>query len=314
MRLPVAGFLILGSWAAPSNLAAQSSLLTALEGSAPAPVLEPAVAALTKGLAGLWSDPSVDARAVGVFFGVQRASYASVQVVHAAIAFRLGPRWSLAFASTDLGNLFDSSLTNQDPSLSSLRAQAAWGRLDATITLPRFVTSLGLALAGDDNVGVSQSSTVARVHVRITPFQTDRIMVGLQGSRAVGGSMAAQPSGRRSIDLTFKRAIGASSLSIAAAASRGALWRYSETQIGYALAAQWDAHSRLGIGAALGRYSTTYGVSRWEWNRSVTASLRVGRLRLGTRYTSTRLGLGSAFGVSLGYEPASAGSRDLIAR
>jgi hypothetical protein len=84
-------------------------------------------------------------------------------------------------------------------------------------------------------------------------------------------------------------------------------------QTGYALAAQWDALSRLDVGAALGRYNTVYGVSRWEWYRSVTVSVRVSSLSLGTRYHSTRLGVGSGFGVSLGYEPAGAGSRELSA-
>lgn len=283
----------------------QSTLLTALETSAPAPILGPTAAALTRGLAGIWTDPTVSGRTTGVFFGLQHASYASVQVFHAALAFRLGPRWSLAFASASLGDLFDSSLTNQDPSLSLLRAQAAWGRLDATVTLPKLAASLGLAYAGDDNVGVLQTSTLARAHVRVLPVGTDRVTIGVQGSRAVGGSVPTRSGGRQAIDLTVRQALGRSSVSVTAGASRGSLWRYSETRAAYALAMQVSVLSQLDLGAALGRYNTSYGASRDEWYGSATAAVRVGALRLGTRYTSTRLGVGSGFAISLGYEPGS---------
>ncbi len=302
---PAVGFLILCGAATPPRLAAQSSLLTALEGSAPAPVLDPAVGALTKGLSGLWSDPTADPHATGVFFGVQRCTYASVQVVHAGIAFPLGPRWSLTFASTDLGNLFDTSLTNQDPSLSNLRAQAAWGRLDATFAMPRIVTSIGLAVAGDNNVGVFQSSTVARAHLRLFPFNTDRVAIGVQGSRPIGGSAPAGSGGRETIDFAVRQTLGGSSLSVTAAVSRGSLWRFSETRAGYGVAVQLNILSQLDLGAALGRYGTTYGASRGESYQSVTAAVRVATLRFGARYTSTRLGVGSGFALSLGYEPGS---------
>lgn len=312
VALQRACFLTLcGAVLTPASIASQSTLLTALEGFAPAPVLEPTATALTRGLAVLWPDPTADARATGLFFGMSHSSYASVRMFHAVLGFRLGPRWSLTIASVGLGDLFDSSLTNQDPSLSALRAQAAWGRLDATFTLPRLVTSLGLALAGDDNVGAFQNSTVARAHIRVVPFNVDRVTIGLQGSRAVGGSVPLRPEGRQSIDLTFRRTVGRSSLSVTAAASRGALWRYSESHTGYGVAAQWDVLSQLDVGAALGRYHTVYGVSRWEWYRSVTASVRISSLRLGTRYASTRLGVGSGFALSLGYEPIRAGRGDL---
>lgn len=291
--------------AAPTGLGvSQSTLLTAIETSAPAPTLEPTAAALTRGLAGVWGDPTAAPRTTGVFFGVQHAPYASVQVFHAALAFRLGPRWSLAYASVGLGDLFDTSLTNQDPSLLRLRAQAAWGRLDATFTLPRLATSIGVAIAGDDNVGVFQSSTVARGHVRLFPFRTDRVAIGVQGTRPIGGSVPASSEGRRSIDLTIRQTIGGSSLSVAAAASRGSLWRFSETRTGYGVAAQLSVLSQLDLGAALGRYGMSYGASRHESYRSVTATVRVATLRLGARYTSTRLGVGSGFALSLAYEPA----------
>src|SRR6266705_7074129 len=78
--------------------AGQSTLLTALEGSPPAPTLDPTAAALTKGLAVLWADPTAEPRATGVFLGMSYGSYAAVHVFHGAVAFRLGPRWSVASA------------------------------------------------------------------------------------------------------------------------------------------------------------------------------------------------------------------------
>jgi len=287
----------------PRIVAAQSTLLTAIEGSPPAPTLDPTAAALTKGLAVLWADPTAEPRATGVFLGMSYGSYAAVRVFHGAVAFRLGPRWSVAYASSDLGNLFDSSLTKQDPTLSSLRAQGLWGRVDATFG-PRIVTtSLGLAVAGDDNVGVFQSSTVARAHIRIRPFGTDQVTIGAQLSRPIGGSVETSSRGRASMDLTVSRSLGRSSASFTVAATRGSLWRYSETRGGYALAAQVSILSQLDLGAAVGWYRSGYGTSNTELPASVTAALRLGTLRVGTRYTSSRLGVGSGFAVSLGYEP-----------
>ena len=54
-------------WAAavPSTLVAQSALLSAIEGSAPAPIVEPTVASLSVGLPGLWFDPTSAPRATG---------------------------------------------------------------------------------------------------------------------------------------------------------------------------------------------------------------------------------------------------------
>jgi hypothetical protein len=303
MSLVRGGLIAVLSGVLPVRVMCQSTMLTALETSPPAPTLELTATALTGGLAGVWSDPTTNGRATGFFFGMHHASYASMQVFHAALAFKLGPRWSLAYASTQLGDLFDSSLTNQDPSLSDLRAQAAWGRLDATFTLPRVVTSLGLALAADDNVGVFQNSTVARAHVRVVPFNTDRVTLGLRSSRAIGGSVPALPEGRHSIDVTFRRSVGGSLLSVTAAASRGALWRYSETRDGYAAAAQLTILTQLDLGAAVGCYRVAFGASRTECYRSFGAAVRVSTLRLGARYTSTRLGAGSGLALSLGYQP-----------
>lgn len=288
----------------PGIASGQSTLLTALEISHPAPTLDPTAVALTKGLAALWADPTAQPRATGLFLGMSYASYAAVRIFHGGVAFQLGPRWSIAYAASDLGNLFDSSLTNQDPTLSSLRAQALWGRLDATFGPRWATTSVGLAVAGDDNVGVFQSSTVARAHVRIRPFGADQFGIGAQLSRPIGGSVpiSTEGEGRASIDLTVTRRLGRSSVSVTAAASRGSLWRFSETRGGYAVAAQVSILSQVDLGAALGCYSPRYGASSSESSASLTGTLHVGNLALGTRYTSSRLGVGSGFAVSLGYE------------
>ena len=279
----------------------QSSLLTGLETTTPTPTLEPTAFALSKGLAVLWSDPAADTRATGILFSAYDASHASVRVFHAAVAFKWGPRWSLAYAGLELRDLFDTSLTNQDPTLSALRARAGWGQLDATFRLPRLTAAIGWGIAFDENVGVMQSSTLVRTHLRAYPLQSEVLAVGLQLTRSAGGSVPTHPAGRQAMDVTISQPIGSSLLSITGAASHGRLWRYSETGSGYGLAVQLTILSQLDLGAGLGLYSTTYGSSQSEWYRSATAALRVGALRLGTRYVSTRLGVGSGLGLSLAY-------------
>jgi hypothetical protein len=286
----------------PEPGSSQSSLLTALETSAPAPITAPITPGLTRGLSVVWIDPTIDPHVTGAFFGVQHASYASVDVFHGALAFRLGPRWSIALGSAGLGSLFDSSLTSQDPSLSNLRAQATWGRLDATVAVRRLVANLGLSAINDDNVGVVQTSTLARANVRVLPFGSRRVTIGLEATRPIGGSVPTSGIGRQWIDVTFRHALAASSISLSAAGVRGALWRSSETTSGIGLAAQLDILSVLDVGVGLGRYRMAYGVSDAEWYRSVAAAIRIGGLRLGSRYTSTRIGLGSGFALSIGYE------------
>lgn len=237
---------------------------------------------------------------------MQHASYASVYVFHSTVAFRLGPRWSVSYASAALGNLFDSSLIRQDPGLANLRAQAHWGQLDATFGIRRLVANVGLAVVGDDNVGVLESSTLARVNLRVAPLRTRDVTVGAQASRYIGGSVPGREQGRQTIDVTVRRDLGSSVVSIAAAASRGALWRYSETDRGYSIAGQVTVLSVLDLGGAIGWYNTTYGATHSELHKSLGAAVRVGRIHLGTRYTSTRLGVGSSVGFSLAYGAASA--------
>ena len=113
--------LALCATAVPQLGAGQSTLLTALEGSTPAPVIAPTGAALTRGLPGVWTDPTVDPRVTGVFFGMQHASYASVEVFHAAFAFRFGPRWSLAYATLEIFSILRSPVRIRAFRVSALR-------------------------------------------------------------------------------------------------------------------------------------------------------------------------------------------------
>ncbi len=292
-------------WAAavPSTLVAQSALLSAIEGSAPAPIVEPTVASLSVGLPGLWFDPTSAPRATGAFFSIHRSSYAAVQVYHAGLAFRLGPRWSLAYGQSEIPDLFDTSLTNIDPGLSSLRARALWGALDATETIGSFAGSVGVGLAEDDNVGDFQSSTVARVAMRLSPL--DGVSVGLRVARGIGGSLPAEPAGRVQLDAAASRNLGDVTVSFGAGAARGALWHYAETRNGFGVAALVTVASRLSLGVGAGRYTTGFGATTHEWDRSAVAALRVSSVHVAVRYTSTKLGAGSGYGASIGYEPGS---------
>lgn len=55
----------------------------------------------------------------------------------------------------------------------------------------------------------------------------------------------------------------------------------------------------------VGRYRTTFGSNPREWYWSVGASLRIARVRAGVRFNSTKLGLGSGYGVSGSFESMS---------
>jgi len=179
-----------------------------------------------------------------------------------------------------------------------------WARADAAINLPHVTGSVGVGFAGDDNVGVYRSSTLLRMHLRVFPFAGDRFAIGFRDARAIGGSVPERKGGRQSYDVTVTRAFSGYSLAVTAAASRGAPWRYSETQVAYAVAAQLTILSQVDVGTGLGRYRMAYGQAGWEGYGTLSMSVRVGSLRLGTRYTHTRIGLGSGFDLSLGYEPA----------
>jgi hypothetical protein len=223
---------------------------------------------------------------------------------HAVFAFKLGPRWSATYGSTEIRDLFDTSLTNQDPSLTSLRARALWAGLDATIKKAQIMSAaFGLAWAGDENVGDVHSSTVARVHVRLHAPRVAGIVFGLHASKAIGGSLPTEASGAQWLDLGYEHIGKTLSGSVVAAISRGALWRYAETSGGFAVSAGVDILSMFDLTTAVGRYKTTFGSDPREWFRSVGASLRIAGVRAGVRFSSTRLGLGSGYAVSMSYEP-----------
>jgi len=286
----------------PYRLNCQSTQLSALESSAPALVVDPIAGAGWAGLAGVWSDPTASPRVTGLLLSFYHSSYAGIRLFHGAGAFQWGPRWSITFGSTEVPELFDSSLINQDPGLASLQARAIWGALDATITRGRLTGSLGIAIAGDDNVGDVHSATVAKAHARFLPFRDRRLSVGIHWGRSVGGSLEPTASGRKQVDVMMSSGPEGLRISLAAAAMWGAYWRYSEVDGGYALAAHVSVLSRLDFGFGLGHYTTSFGTSKYEWQRSVTGGLVFDKLRVGVRYSSTRLGLGSGYGVSLGYE------------
>ena len=236
MRRSGSGAFVLALVGVPAALPGQSALLSAVEGSAPAPVVEPTAGVFPVGVAGLWSDPTSSPRVTGAFFGVYQASRASFRIYHAAVAFRWGPRWSLTYGQSEIGNLFDTSLTNIDPGLASLQARALWGSFDGTVSWRRLSGSVGIGLAGDDNVGDVQSSTTARVHLRVTPLRG--ISIGVRTARAIGGSVPNTHRGRSNVDVLVIRSGAFLGVSMAAAVSRGSFWRFAETNGGVAARAR----------------------------------------------------------------------------
>ncbi len=286
------------------GLCAQSVNLSALESSVPAPVVELTAAGFSVGVGGLWVDPTASPSATGVFVGFYRGSYAGVTLVHASAAFKAGPRWSLAYGSTEVGDLFDTTLVNEAPGLASLRARAVWAWLDATLSHRSMTGSFGLGLAGDENVGDLKSSTIARAHFRIRPLGDEWLSVGIRASGAIGGSVEADPSGRQVVDITALANVGKARPSASVAVSRGALWRYSETRGGVAAALGIGISSVLHFGLGAGRYQASFGSTDWEWSRALTVGLCIARFRFSFQYASRRLGLGSGYGVSGSYESA----------
>src|SRR5438128_3365895 len=287
----------------PGLLAAQSALLSSLESSVPAPVVEPTAGVFAIGLPGIWSDPTTSACVTGAFFGMYTGTYASVRIYHVTAALRLGPRWSFTFGQSEIANLFDSSLTAVDPSLATLQARAVVGNLDATATWRNISGSLGAGFASDENVGEALSSTTGRAHLRMRVLPW--LSVGIREARVLGGSLPANRSGRLDVDAVVTKKLGLVVGSLAAAASRGALWRYSETDGSFSFAALATLASVLDLSAGIGRYVTTFGARDIEWYRSVSAGLHLGSFRVGVRYTGTDLGIGSGYGVGVSYEPVS---------
>src|SRR5690348_70716 len=298
MRRAVA--LTLFATLAPLRLVAQSEHLAALEASAPASVLDATAGTLGAGLGGLWIDPTAEPSARGAFFDLYQATVASVQMYHAVLATRFGPRWSFIAGSTEIKDLFDSSLISQDPRLANLRARAWWLGVDATTRWRSLTGSVGMAAANDENVGDYQTSTVARANLRVTPVASGIVSIGVHTDRAIGGSIP-RTSGRAGLDLSVQGSRGAVNGAVSLAVSRGQIWRYSETRGAEAVAVRLSFFGELDLGVGLGHYETTFGAQAAEWSRSVLAGLRVGRFMLDARYTNTEIGLGTGYGIALRY-------------
>ncbi|SRR6266567_3524318 len=288
-------------FAVPGAAGAQSAHLSAIESSGPASIIEPGAGVVGSGLGGLWADPTSAPRGTGVFLDVYNATFAVVQMYHAVVAARLGPRWSFTFASSEIQNLFDTSLTNQDPALANLRARAWWLGSDATVGSQRVQGSIGMALAGDDNVGDYHNSTVARAHFRLLPFG-QRFSAGVHLERVIGGSLPGVPSGRESMDLSVLIGSGTVRGNVTAAAAAGRLWRYSESEGSFGAAVRATVADRLDLGLGFGRYRTSFGAQAVVWQRSAAAGLHLGQLEMNLRYTSTAMGLGSGYAVAIGYQ------------
>lgn len=295
--------MVLCAAISPIGLVAQSTHISALAGSAPAPITEPMTGVIGPGLGSLWSDPTSSPGATGALFSAYRSSYSSIEMYHAVLAFTLGPRWSATYGLTEIRNLFDTSLTNQDPSLASLRAQAVWAGFDATVSRKIISAALGLAWAGDDNVGDVHTSTIARAHVRLHPPKVLGVVLGLHASKVIGGSLPTKATGVQWLDFAWEHSGEALSGAVVVAISQGSLWRYSETNGGFAVAVKIGILSGFDLNGGVGRHKTTFGADPQEWYRSIGASLRIASVRAGVRFTSTKLGLGSGYAVCVSYEP-----------
>lgn len=284
----------------PNALCAQSAHLAALEGSTPS--VEP-TAGVPSGLANLFRDPTLSPRSSGALISVYRTRAAGVGAFHGITAFRWGPRWSLTFASTEIGQLFDTVLTNQDPALTGLRARALIGALDATVSRQLGSVSVGLAVAGDEMIGDIRGSTLMRIHARMLPLRTNRLSLGVHWSGVVGGSLPHAAGGRRQADVVFTQDFGSLRASAAFAFYRGAHWRYSETIGGYAVSTRFEAFSTVHFDLGAGRYRASYGAESREWECSAGGGLIIRNLTFDIRYTRAVFGLGSGYGITLGYEP-----------
>src|SRR2546425_7349291 len=122
-------------------------------------------------------------------------------------------------------------------------------------------------------------------------------------ARGLEGPLPAEPAGRVQLDAAASRNWGDVTVSFGAGAARGALWHYAETRNGFGVAALVTVASRLSLGVGAGRYTTGFGATTHEWDRSAVAALRGSSVHVAVRYTSTKLGAGSGYGVSIGDPP-----------
>ena len=299
MRVLLAAVCLLSAVPACAAIA-QSAHLAALEGSGPAVATEPGTGGFGVGLAGLFQDPTSAEKSTGALLSVFHSTYASVDLYHILVAFRAGPRWSLHYAATEIKDLFDTSLTNADPTLGGLRARAILVGLDGTIAAWRALTiSAGLSSAGDENVGERQTSTVLRLHAR-TSLAT-RATLGIHWTKAAG--TLGKSKGRMQADFGIRREFGRLGSGLQVAIQQGALWRYSEVRNGISVGGLVAVDSMLSLRVGIGRYATAFGVSQHEWRTSASLGVTLGAIEVAASYTATRLGLGSGYGISVGYEP-----------
>lgn len=283
-----------------SQLHAQSGHLVALEGSAP--IVEP-TAGVPSGLANLFRDPTLSSRSAGALVSLYRTSAFPMQAFHGVTAFRWGPRWSLAFAYTGVDQLFDSTLTNQDPGLSDLQARAIIAALDATVARKHAAVSVGFASAADEMIGDIRGSNLVRIHARLMPLGTDELTLGLHWAGVAGGSIAPARGGRRQADLVLTRPIGRARISTALAYYEGAQWRFSETMGGYAVSTRFDLFSVLHFELGASRHRTSYGADSYAWRKGIGCGLKLHSLTFDMTYNSTTLDLGTGYGITIGYEP-----------
>lgn len=281
---------------------AQSVQLTALQGALPVPVAQPFPLGLQYGLAGLWDDPTSAPGAVGAFFSVQQSSFSGAKSFQGVVAFQFGPRWSLTFGQVGIGDVFDSSLTAADPSLSSLETQAVLVGSDVTIPLGRLLLSGGVSYAGDQNAGDIRSSTLGRVQIRTSVFSSGWLSLRGNAETQIGGSIR-RGSAKVGADILVSPHVS-DRLAFAASVgvSRGDLWRYAETSDGFGAGGEITIMSVLSLSAGYGIYSTTFGAGAHQPFFAVGTGLAVGRVHLGFRYVDTQLGLGAGYGFSLGFE------------
>lgn len=287
-----------------SGIAGQSTLLNALDEAGPLPLAGRTTALSSDPLSSIWSDPTWSPRSTGILFGIDHTQFSDVQMWYVVSGFKLGPRWSFTIGGTQFGDLFDTSLVNQDPSLGSFSARATRAGMDVTTGRGPLTGSLGLGYASDANVGDDQNTTIARAGLRLSPSRFPWLSLGLAEDRAIGGSIPEGRGGRSRFDASVTPVTtDAIQATVAAGVSNGSLWRYSEARRSCGVDALVTLARLLSISTAVERYETTYGSPSAAWAFSVGGALRVSSFHLGVRYSSTGLGAGSGYGFTLSFEP-----------
>ena len=108
--------------------------------------------------------------------------------------------------------------------------------------------------------------------------------------------------GRLGVDIEFRHQGQVVTIEGAVGAVWGKFWELAEIDGGQAARFGATIGSILHAEIGVGRYSTTFGERRVEWDKALGAALLIGRYRLGFRYASTLLGAGTGTAVSLSYE------------